>query len=239
MEIPGLLRSRVDEWETLSRWERSELARDLRQLGLSYPEIQSLIEIKKSTLATWCRDVELTDRQKDAIKARTGSRAGIPVDTNWKRRVEVEAIQRAARDEARVLISDPMWLAGVILYWCEGAKTRNHLDVANSDPVALKTFIYWVRRYLDASPDLVLRLHLHEGNDDEASRQWWREQLELPDARFHKTFIKPAGTGHRKNHLAHGVCSVRMMAASNSWHRVMAWIEVVRSEMANRRRRED
>lgn len=118
-----------------------------------------------------------------------------------------------------------------MLYWCEGAKTPNHLKVANSDPVALLVFIRWVRRYLDADAEFVLQLHLHEGNDDKLSQDWWKEELDLPGARFHKTFIKPAGTGHRKNHLAHGVCCVRVTKASNAWHRVMAWIEVIRHHL--------
>ena len=53
----------------------------------------------------------------------------------------------------------------------------------------------------------------------------WRSAIDLPDARFTKTFVKPAGTGHRKNKLAHGVCRVQMSCSTNAWFRTMAWID--------------
>ena len=63
MELGSEFRSRIEGWDRLSRWERSELGKDLRRLGLSYGEIMDLIPVKKSTLATWCRDVRLTEEQ--------------------------------------------------------------------------------------------------------------------------------------------------------------------------------
>lgn len=221
MGIPKELTDRIVEWEFLSRWERSEIGRDLRRLGLSYGEIRKLIDVKKSTLATWCQDIELSTEQAAAIRVRTGSREGVPVDTQWRRRLEVEAIREDAAKEASLLIHDPLWIAGVVLYWAEGAKTRNHLSMANSDPVALRLFISWMRYYLTPDPDFVLLLHLHEGNNDDSARAYWEHELSLPDVDFHKTFIKPLGTGHRKNHLKHGVCTVKVRAASDQWNRIM------------------
>ena len=61
MELGSEFRARIDSWDGLSRWERSEVGKDLRRLGLSYGEIMDLIPVKKSTLATWCREVKLTE----------------------------------------------------------------------------------------------------------------------------------------------------------------------------------
>jgi hypothetical protein len=109
MEVGNEFRARIDSWESLSRWERSELGKDLRRLGLSYGEIMDLIPVKKSTLATWCREVKLTEEQYGAIKERThGSRLGIPVDTNWKRRREIEHLRELARSRVPDLMNDPL-----------------------------------------------------------------------------------------------------------------------------------
>lgn len=97
MTIPGDLQRRIDQWHELSRWDQRELGRDLRRLGLSYGEIRQMIDVKKSTLATWCRDISLTDEQVRAIIDRTGSRAGIPVDTQRKRRLQIENLKASAR----------------------------------------------------------------------------------------------------------------------------------------------
>jgi hypothetical protein len=141
MWVGTVFRERIDAWERLSRWERSELGKDLRRLGLSYGEIMELIPVKKSTLATWCRDVKPTDKQVEAMRIRTGSIAGIPRDTQRKRPAEIEQIRSRARDQVPTLINEPLWVAGTILYWAEGAKTQRHLSMANSDPRALRLFI--------------------------------------------------------------------------------------------------
>ena len=228
---PGLM-ARIADWDQLSRWERSELGKDLRRLGLTYAEIMDLIPVKKSTLATWCRDVRLTDGQYAAIKERTyGSRLGIPVDTNWRRREQVERIRAEARSQVPDLMTDTLWVAGTILYWAEGAKTRNHLKMANVDPRALRLFVSWVRTYLDPQAEFSLQLHLHEGNDDEAAKSHWRSQTGLMTANFYRTFIKPKGTGHRKNHLAYGVCTIKVRRCADAWQRTMAWVEVIADDL--------
>ena len=62
-----------------------------------------------------------------------------------------------------------------MLYWGEGSKTRNFLDLTNTDPAALRYFINWVRMYLDDEAMFKLGLHLHEGNDEEAAKRYWSE----------------------------------------------------------------
>jgi hypothetical protein len=190
MEVGEAFQVRIAGWDTLSRWERSELGRDLRRLGLSYGEVMDLIPVKKSTLATWCREVKLPEAQYEVIRKRTGSREGVPRDTNRKRRQEIERIRRDARAQVPELIDDSLWVAGTVLYWAEGAKTRNQLKLANADPRALRLFVRWILRYVDPGASFSLHLHLHEGNDDKAARAYWRAETGLMNANFYKTFIK-------------------------------------------------
>jgi hypothetical protein len=184
-----------------------------------------LIPVKKSTLATWCRDVPLTDDQIESIKQRTGSVKGLPRDTQRKRREEIEGIRNRATAEVAWLALDPNWVAGTILYWAEGAKTRNKLSMANTDERVLRMFIEWTRSYVKPDAEIRLALHLHEGNDEGMAMEYWRKALGLPQAKFHKTFIKPRGTGHRKNTHIHGVCTVRVLGCSDAWQVITAWID--------------
>ena len=225
MELEAEVLERVGTWESLSRWEKSELGKDLRHLGLSYGEIMELIPVKKSTLATWCRDVRLTTDQIEAIRQRRAQEPGIPRDTNWRRREEIAQLRSIARELALELADDPFWIAGLVLYWAEGTKGRNRVSMANADPRALRLFIRWLRIYVDPGAKFTIHLHLHEGNDEEAAKRYWRSETGLDQANFIKTFIKPKGTGHRKNHLPHGICTVRMRKASDSWNIIMEWID--------------
>ena len=170
----------------------------------------------------------LTPAQIDAIRKRTGpeTQRGIPKDTQRRRQLQIAGIRQEAKEFGENHLDDAAFVAGVVLYWAEGAKTRNFLDLANTDPVALRAFIRWVRTYLDPQAVFNLRLHLHHGNDENSAKAYRANALEMPNVRFGKTHIKAPGSGHRKNQLPHGVCRVRTEKAADHWNRVMTWINV-------------
>jgi hypothetical protein len=225
--IPPSILKDAASWPDLSRWDRAELGRSLRRLGLSYGEIREIIPVPKGTLAHWCREIELSEEQAAAIVARTGTQAGVPRDTQRKRRLEIAAIRDRAASQVGGLRHEPLWVAGTVLYWAEGTKSQRSLSLANSDPRACRLFITWTRQYHLSDAVFVLKLNLHADNDEPAARGFWRAELDMPRAEFYKTFIKPDGTGHRRNHLAHGVCQVRMRRSADAWHRTMAWIDAL------------
>ena len=126
-------------------------------------------------------------------------------------------------------MDDAFFIAGVALYWGEGSKTRSDLSLANADPRALRLFIDWVRIHHDSSAEFVLKINLHADNDEPAARAYWAETTNLPSVDFYRTFVKPDGTGHRKNHLPHGVCQVRVRRCADHWHRTMARVGALAS----------
>ncbi len=226
MELEAAVLERVRAYESLSRWERAELGRDLRRAGLSYGEIMEMIPVKKSTLATWCREVRLTPEQISAIKERRPStKRDIPRNTQRKRHREAEMISSQAALEAEHLVADPFWTAGVSLYWGEGSKTIRRLSMANADPAALRLFKRWSEQYLAPNHGWRAKLNLHADNDELAARQWWSTQLEVPLIDFTKTYAKPDGTGHRKNHLPHCVCTLVKRRSADAFITTMAWID--------------
>jgi hypothetical protein len=230
MDTPPEVAKQAANWPHLTRWERAELGRRLRREGWTYGEIMDVLPVGKGTLSGWCREIRLSDKQIEAIKARVPSQKGVPKDTNWKRRLEIEQIRADARTSFRSLRSDPKWVAGVTMYWAEGAKTSPRLGMANTDARALRLFICWVRRYLDPNAEFVLALHLHFGNDERAAKRWWANELGLGEVPFHKTFVKPPGTGHRKNRWLHGVCRVQVRRSANAYHTMMEWISCLAQE---------
>ncbi len=123
------------------------------------------------------------------------------------------------------------WVAGTVLYWAEGARTKRSLEMANSDPEVLRIFVSWIARYLQPSPEYSLMLHLHDGNDERDARAHWATELGLPHANWHKTFVKPPGTGHRNNRLPWGVCRVRLRRSADAFVTTMAWIEALHGRL--------
>ncbi|HSK97457.1 MAG TPA: hypothetical protein VK891_12635, partial [Euzebyales bacterium] len=186
-DAPADLRAAAERWPQLSPWERAELGRALRKLGWTYGEIRELIPVPKGTLAGWCRDIVLTAEQVAAIRARSASRRGVPRDTQRKRRAEVARIRADARAFALDHLTDALFVAGIVLYWGEGAKTCSRLALSNADPVALRLFLRWTRHFHDDRAQFVLSLHLHHGNDENVARRWWSDKLGLDAPDFTKT----------------------------------------------------
>ena len=223
--IPADIASRLNSVEDLSQWERSQLGIALRLHGWTYAEIAQVTEAAKSTVAHWCREIELDEAVKKEIGARTGSQRGVPRNTQWRRRLERQDIQLRAAQEVSPLMGDSDWIAGTVLYWAEGFKTENGLGMSNSDPHLLRSFITWTDRYLMSCPLLRLKLNLHAGNDEATAIEFWARELSVTPTQFGKTYIKPDGTGHRRNHLEHGVAQVRIRQSTDAFLRVSGWIE--------------
>ncbi|MBW3606587.1 MAG: hypothetical protein KY460_17100 [Actinobacteria bacterium] len=202
-EAPPELLDAIERWAVLSRSERAEVGRALRRLGWTYGEIREVIAVPKGTLAGWCREIRLTGEQIAAIKRRTVTQRGVPRDTQRKRRAEIVRIQADAREFA----------------------------VANTDPAALRRFIGWVRVHHDPAPTSSSRCTCTgETTRPRPGSGGRRLMLDAPD--FTKTFIKPAGTGHRKNRLPYGVCKTRMRRGTDAWYRTLTWITAIAATWA-------
>jgi hypothetical protein len=172
--------------------------------------------------------VKLTDEQVATLKVRRPPLPGIPRNTQRKRHREIEMIRAQATLEAMHLQDDPFWAMGVALYWAERCKTNRRLEMAHSEPEALRLFMSWIHRFLDPKATFGASLNLHFDNDEIRERRFWSAELGIELDRFTKTFIKPDGTGHRKNHLAHGVCRVSMRKSTNAWITTMAWVGFIK-----------
>ena len=206
------------------------LARRMRAEGLSLGEIALVLPRSVSTLLVWCREVALTDEQRAAIRERTNPQRGRRRDTQRKRRREIAQLVASARGAGPMLLRDPYFSAGVALYWAEGSKTQRRLEMVNSDARLLRLFVGWVKEFHDAEARFVASLNIHADNDVAEAHRYWRSELTIDDLRFTKPFVKPDGTGHRRNHLPHGVCRVGVRASTDAFLRTMAWIEVMALE---------
>lgn len=215
----------------MKSWERKELVQSLRREGLSYREILARVpfSLSRSTISAWCKDIELSPLQLDRLDRLflDGSYRGRLVGskaTQARRATEVKAIKAKARAEVPQLAHHRLWLAGLMLYWAEGAKTK-HVSVCNSDAALMEVTMRWFREVLRI-PESKLRvqLHLHSGQDEHAMKVWWSRVLKIPLTQFGKSYVKPEGTGHRKKILYWGTVRVRV-SDTDLLYRILGWID--------------
>lgn len=194
-------------------WTLKEKAQRLRLEGLSYSEILNHIPVAKSTISLWCRDVVLTQKQKERLgEKRDHSLKGIHAIQKmfWKKRCD------AFEDGVRMTktIRNHRFFSGLMLYWAEGDKTI-HCAIANSDERIIRFMMQWFQDFYDIKPESMgIHLHLHSGQNEKKMKEYWSSLTGVPLQNFRKSFVKPEGSGYRKNILYNGTVKLHPRGSS-------------------------
>ena len=210
-----------------------EKVRKLRKGGKSYSEIIAKHTISKGTISLWCKDIKLTSSQIKLLGSRYDIQLRGAKANQMKRRKEVEEIQKIAKKEIGKPTTEEFKIAGAMLYWAEGNKT-NHFGMTNSNPKMIKFMIKWFQQFLDIEPKhLKAYLHLHAGQNVSKIVSYWSKLTGIPKSRFGKSYIKPSGTGHRKNILYNGTIRVSYYN-KNYLYKTLSWIETYANYITGR-----
>ena len=123
--------------------ERLE-ALKLRRRGLSVGNIAQRLGVSKSSVSTWCEDIQLTSEQRTQLlknKIEGGHRGRIiGAETNRNKRLKNMAEQElVARSMIGDLTARDKLMIGIALYWGEGTKAvhSSATAITNSDPEAV------------------------------------------------------------------------------------------------------
>lgn len=104
------------------------------------------------------------------------------------------------------------FIAGLMLYWAEGNK-KVSCAITNPDERVIAFMVKWFQDYYSI-PSEQIGLHLHSGQNEEKMKQYWSFITGVPKKNFIKSFIKPEGSGYRKNILYRGTVRVFPRGAS-------------------------
>ena len=194
---------------------KRDQARKLRTQGKPYPEISKQLDVSKSTLNYWFKDLvlplqareRLLERKKAAlvglrVKAATGKH---------KMRIENEV---AADIETRKLLgpldSRPLQAAILgALYLGEGFKMKSSTGLGNSNAEILTLYVGLLRSLF--SPEekrFRCILYLRHDQSEEVERDYWSEKLSISPAQFGKTQFDKRTLGKKTYPDYHGVCAV-------------------------------
>lgn len=103
-----------------------------------------------------------------------------------------------------------------MLYWAEGAKSRNTIGFTNSDPQMLLLFRRFLTEAMAIERDeilLAINVYTNNGLTLEEIERYWLNLLGLPatSARKHMTNHMPTSSSGRARHkLPYGVCTLRV-----------------------------
>lgn len=172
---------------------------DLRKDGFSIKDISLKLGISSSTASLWCRNILLTQKQKENLESRTNRKLQKffkMVEKQKKARIKIKnIIQKKAGDEIGKLSKRDLLIAGVSLYWAEGFKheAEGRVGFCNSDPAMMKFMILFLEKCLKVKKEeLSPRLTLNEAYEDkkEKIQKYWSDYLKIPESQFTKPFYQ-------------------------------------------------
>ena len=192
----------VDD-STLRRWLRGitrppstfrthredELRKECRRLraeGLTVPEIAEKTGASKGSVSPWVADVLPHPQAKLRRTSRNAEARRRVGDTHRRRAAERrEKLSSRAFEEFGTTSDRDLFVAGLALYWAEGAKAKpwrrgSGVDFINSDVDVLWTFLAWLELLGIPKTDRRFALSIHESADVRCSERWWSEQLGFP-----------------------------------------------------------
>lgn len=211
--------------------KNKEKAIELRRQGLSYKKIRDELRIPLSTLASWLKH----EPWSQEIKARLSAEVSwsnpkvltLLAEANHERwRNKHEEYRLSAVNEFKKHKDNPLFLAGMMLYWGEGEKQSKSSQVrlTNSEPEMLRTFYLFLTRVLSISPDKISAcLLLYPDLIDSVQKNFWSKTTGIPSERFGRsTYIK---SRHSAKRLSYGVCTVRVNSRALK-ERMLKWLEL-------------
>jgi hypothetical protein len=195
--------------------ERDEARRMRRDEGRSLKEIARLLAVSPSSVSCWVRDIALTEEQHAALQSRNRfherqclARGAMSAKARARRESWQEAGRRLARIGAR------LYVTGCMLYWAEGARSRNRVVFTNSDPEMVRLFVEFLRSSFDVS-DERFRVTCNLFADHERRQleieDFWLETLALPRTSLCKSTVNRYSRYSQKkrtNKLPYGTCRV-------------------------------
>ncbi len=213
----------------------------LRAQGKSYNQIAIETGVPKSTLFYWLKGGRssfdpITPQQHTALlikRAKAGAKGSLVhherSDLKKRRNLEIARLQAIHYQD------DPLWLAGVMLYWAEGTKQKpwlptQGLTFVNTDARLHKIFRNFATKFFVLTSErLTYSLYIHRSGNMEAAVRHWSEELKISPAQIRVYFKKDNLNPKRKNigSAYHGVFVIDITKSAHLNRRVELWYEAV------------
>lgn len=211
-------------------------ARKLRKRGVSVRKIAQTLDLSKSTVSEWVRDVILTVNQLETLRAASikgaelGRLRGALIQK--ERRINlIEDLKKAGVEELSTLIRRELLVAGVALYWGEGSRKSNRgISFCNSDPRMIKFLIRWL---IDCFGVRVTELRCRVGINfihtkrDAIVKAYWSTVTSIPLKQFRKTSFKKVNNRkvYENFNDHYGTLTVEVAKSRVLYYKVLGLIE--------------
>jgi hypothetical protein len=182
---------------------------------MSIREIASSLNVSRSSVSVWVRDIELTSEQRRTLASRNPAlNPNFNGSKTRARRALAKRLEHQAQGRAAARSADPEFAAGCMLFWAEGSRDRNAVRFTNSDPQMMAFFMRFLRWYFGVSDDMVTvwcNLFADQAESCHQIEQFWFDTLGLPRSALGKSTVNvysKYSNKLRRNMLPYGTCRI-------------------------------
>lgn len=182
----------------MAKFEKRLKAFKLRRMGWSLNSIAKKLDVAKATASEWCKDLKLTQKQKERLLKNTFN-AGLRgrmmgAETNRRKKQEyVDFYKKSGKKEIGRLSKRDLLIAGATLYWGEGSK-KSKLAFVNSDPDTVKFMLRWFQKSMSVKKeDFMPRIFINDIHRPRINKvlKFWSSFLCLSISQFgNPVFLK-------------------------------------------------
>ena len=212
---------------------------ELRKQGFTYSEILERVKIAKSTLSSWLHSVGLAKHIQHRIteKKRLAALRGSLARKNTRIALTKRIFQEARSDISNIT-SRELWLMGIMLYWAEGSKEKEHhpgsgIQFSNSDPGMIRLFLIWLLRICKIQKNqIIFEIYIHENSKNNIPKvqYYWAQTTRFPVRSFDRVYFKRNRVKpNRKNigDLYFGLLRVKVRASSTLNRKIAGWVYAI------------
>lgn len=203
----------------------------MRKRGFSYSEIQSSIQISKSTLSSWLREVKLSDFQLERLQKKRNEIAR----RNAQKRIfdlahKITEIKNSAAENIGAISKRELWLMGLMLFW-QDKKNKKALQFTSADPQTILFFLKWLRDIGKIKEnEMGFDIFISKEKKEEIHRAvvYWSKltgfrQIYFNTAYYLQTFPKK-GIRKISTRAPYGYLRIRVKASSMLARQIAGWV---------------
>ncbi|MEK9170408.1 MAG: helix-turn-helix domain-containing protein [Patescibacteria group bacterium] len=185
----------------------------LRKSGHSLKEIAKNLDVAKSSVSMWVRDVKLSPvaERRLLTKIKLGQFNAAKNKKAQTAAIENKYLQEAMAEIKKMDISENYAkLLCAVIYWCEGAKSnKSGINFVNSDPKLVSSFLDLLRAsFLLDERKFRPCIHLHSYHNPQKQLDFWSKMTDINKKQFTKPYLKP-NTGKRIHDDYQGCIAIR------------------------------
>lgn len=212
-----------------------EKAVHLRRAGKSYRQIHAELKVPIATLSDWFGKIDWSRNVAKKLAAEVQKQhTSRLLELNRTRGLNLaRAYREAAREaveELQIYKYNPVFIAGLMLYWGEGGKNpHDGVKFSNSDPEMIRFYIFFLTKACKIPLDKIkLHLILYPDHEEKICRSFWSKKSGVPVANFTKSVVI-RGRG-KVRRLSWGVCIVTISSLYFK-RKMLEWIRLLPVEL--------